>query len=352
MKHLYKLLLLLLMFSCEEQTAIPSGDKVAAPEPDEIPEETLPTVIVGYMTYWDTTMPDPSLLTHINYAFAHIKNDFESLDIKKETRLAKVAALKNDHPHLKIMLSVGGWGAGNFSEMAADATHRRKFCENCLAVVQKYDLAGIDLDWEYPTSDSGGISSSPDDTKNFNLLLQDMREVLGPNLLITMASSSSAKYVDFKTAIQYLDFVNIMTYDMGDPPQHNAGLYPSDMTRRSCDESVDFHRQKGVPYNKIVLGMPFYGHGNGKDFEDSVDYKDIKYDGYTEKWDDVAMVPYLVNSEGKMVLTYDNERSIGLKADYIKSKKLRGAMYWNLEADDKDWTLSKAIHTRLFPAAE
>ena len=86
----------------------------------------------------------------------------------------------------------------------------------------------------------------------------------------------------------------------------------------------------------------------------SVDYRDLgKYlEKFTRMWDDKAKVPYLVNSEGKMVLTYDDEESIALKADFVKSKGLRGAMYWNIEADDKNWTLSKAISTRLLPTQE
>ena len=345
------MLILVQLCACDKNesgSTAPGLDKTAKPEePAEPAPAVTDHVIVGYATYWDTTMPDPTYLTHINYAFAHIKKDFESLDIKTSSRLKKIVALKDTHPHLKVMLSVGGWGAGNFSEMAADETHRKNFCQNCLAAVNQYNLDGIDLDWEYPTSSSGGISSSPNDTKNFNLLLSDLRAALGADLLITMASSSSAKYIDWKTAIQYLDFVNIMTYDMGDPPQHNAALHPSSMTKRSCSESVEFHHDKGVPYNKIVLGMPFYGHGDGNKFGDSVDYRDIKTEGYTEKWDDKAMVPYLVDDSGKMVLTYDNERSIGLKADFVLSKNLLGAMYWNIEADDKSWTLSKAIADRL-----
>lgn len=362
MKRICLLFSLIMLCCCDKpDTSDPITPPVAAPE-DQKPdngsqdqeEETLPMVIVGYATYWDSVMPDPTLLTHINYAFAHIKNDFETLDIKTPSRLKKIVALKEKNPDLQVMLSIGGWGAGNFSEMAADETHRKNFCKNCLKAVEQYGFAGIDLDWEYPTSSSAGISASPNDTKNFTLLLKDLREVLGDDLLITMASSSSAKYVDFKSAIQYLDFVNIMTYDMGDPPKHNAALHPSSMSSRSCEESVKFHKDKGVPYNKIVLGMPFYGHGNGSDVPESVDYRDLgKYlEKFTKKWDDKAKVPYLVNSEGKMVLTYDDEESIALKADFVKSKGLRGAMYWNIEADDKNWTLSKAISTRLLPTQE
>ena len=333
----------------------PSGDTPGPDNPDNPDNPDTPTpgdagdfIIVGYATYWDTTIPDPSLLTHINYAFAHIKSDFETLDIKTPKRLEKMAALKKTKPGLKVMLSVGGWGAGNFSEMAADATHRKNFCNNCLQAVKDYGLDGIDIDWEYPTSSSAGISASPNDTKNFTLLMQDLRETLGDSKLLTMASSANAKYVDFRSATQYMDFVNIMTYDMGKPPYHNAGLYKSSMTKRSCEESVALHLQAGVPREKIVLGIPFYGHGNGNEFtSETVDYNEIKFDGFIKRWDEQAKVPYLTNSAGTMVLSYDDPISVGLKAEYVRDNSLRGAMYWNIEADDKDWSLSRAISSVL-----
>ena len=346
-----------MLFSCEKST---SGYVIPPPGPNEnsqtnpnqetdstsVPPVETPEgyVIVGYATYWDKTIPNPELLTHINYAFAHIKPDFETLDIKTPSRLKTIAALKQKKPSLKVVLSIGGWEAGNFSEMAASDTHRKKFCENCLAAVQNYGLDGIDLDWEYPTSSAAGISSSPDDTRNFTQLVKDLRATLGTDKLLTMASSSSAKYVDFKAVSPYLDFVNLMTYDMGDPPLHNAGLYPSSRTYRSCDESVALHNKAGVPLEKVVLGIPFYGHGDGKAYtSDCLDYRDIQPGQYTEVWDDVAQVPYLVDAQGNMVLSFDNARSVGLKAEYVKDKGLRGAMYWNIEADDDNWTLSKAI---------
>lgn len=313
----------------------------------ECPPETEPKdgfIVVGYATYWDSTMPDPSLLTHINYSFAHIKDDFETLDIKSPSRLSKMIGLKSQNPKLKVLLSVGGWEAGNFSEMAASETHRKAFCSNCAAAVKNYNLDGIDLDWEYPTSSSAGISSSPDDTRNFTLLVRDLKYALGKGKLVTMASASSAKYIDWQSALPYLDWVNVMTYDMGKPPYHNAALYSSSMTQsgdsHNCDGSVGLHVGKGVPYDKIVMGIPFFGRIEGGD---EVYYNEIDYTGLTSRWDDTAKVPYLVNSSGKMVLTYDDETSVGLKAEYVKQKDLRGAMYWNIEADDANWTLSKAI---------
>ena len=334
----------------DEQTP-PEGNEENPPEeqPQDPPQSQAPAgpIIVGYATYWDSTMPDPAYLTHINYAFAHIKGDFHSLDIKTPSRLTKIAALKQSHPGLKVVLSIGGWEAGNFSEMAADKNHRKKFCENCLAAVEQYNLDGIDLDWEYPTSDMAGISASDDDTENFTLLVKDLRKVLGEDRLLTMASSADAEYVDFKSAAPYMDFVNIMTYDMGHPPYHNAGLYQSSKTKLSCDESVKLHIAAGVPAEKIVLGIPFYGHGNGKECADYVDFNEISYKNLNRMWDNVSKVPYLVNSAGSMVLTYDDAESVALKAAYVKEKGLLGAMYWNIEADDANWTLSKAIAAEL-----
>jgi len=308
-------------------------------------------IIVGYAYASSGTLPDPTLLTHINFSFAKIDSDFETLTISssKQKRLKQIVGLKQQKPSLKVLLSVGGWGAGNFSEMAADETHRKNFCKNCLKAVQEYGLDGIDIDWEYPGSGSAGISYSSSDKANFTLLMKDLRETLGSDKLLTMASEASAGYIDWKNALPYMDFVNIMSYDMGRPPTHNAALYKSSMTKMTCDEAVAKHYAKGIPYNKMTLGMAFFGRVDRTIITgDEMDYKDIiKLTGYIEHWDDQAKVPYLTNAAGTMVLSYDNEISIGLKADYVKEKGLLGAMYWDIEADDSNWTLSKAIASRL-----
>ena len=333
----------------EEQPAQPEQPEEETPDTPETPTPAPigGRVIVGYVTYWETRMPDPTLLTHINYAFALIKDDFESLDVKKPDRLKKVVALKSQNPDLKVVLSVGGWGAGNFSEMAGDANHRRKFAENCLAAVNTYGLDGIDIDWEYPSSSSAGISASPLDVNNFTLLMKDLREVLGPDRLVTIATYAGVKYYDLKSCGQYLDFVNIMTYDMGRPPYHHSALYSSSKTKNSCVEAVEKHYNAGIPYEKLVLGVPFYG----KPAEgESIDYADLVssyFSKYTRRWDSVSKVPYLVDGSGTMVICYDDAESLELKAEYIKEKGLLGAMYWSIEGDDKDWTLSKTLASSL-----
>ena len=114
-------------------------------------------VIVAYVTSWSRVMPDAQYMTHINYAFGHVTKSFDGVRIDNEKRLRSITALKRDNPHLKVMLSVGGWGSGNFSEMAADKHLRRSFAKDCRRVMEEFNLDGIYIDWEYPTSRAAGI---------------------------------------------------------------------------------------------------------------------------------------------------------------------------------------------------
>ena len=136
-------------------------------------------VILAYVTSWSSVMPNPQMVTHINYAFGHVDSTFQGVKVDNPQRLRQIARLKKKNPHLKVMLSVGGWGSGRFSEMAADPAKREKFAKDCRRVVRKFNLDGIDIDWEYPTVSAAGISSSPDDTENFSLLMQDLRKSVG-----------------------------------------------------------------------------------------------------------------------------------------------------------------------------
>lgn len=362
-------LLSLCLFSCTRCTEEQKGSSSEKEQPEQTEpvdkpgtENTDPVtpadppkdlVIVAYVTYWDTVIPDPTLVTHINYAFGKVANTFNKVEISNESRLKTIVKLKEKNEKLKVLLSIGGWGAGNFSEMAADQALRKSFCEDCLAKCKTYGLDGIDLDWEYPTSNMAGISSSPSDTRNYTSLLKDLREVLGNDYLITMASSANAKYVDFKSCIQYMDFVNLMTYDMGRPPRHHSALYPSSgKTSLSVDESVELHNKAGIPFEKIVVGAPFYCRAaSGNDSSDGAYWCKMGplFEKYTEKWDDIAKVPYLADKDGNMVYAYDNPASIGLKADYVLQKELRGMMFWNWEGDNSTtWEMTHAIYDKFF----
>jgi chitinase len=336
-------------------------------------------IVLAYVTSWSGIMPDPNYITHINYAFGFVNEEFNGVMINRpprpgstnvskratsEDRLKSLVELKKQKPSLKILLSIGGWGAGRFSEMAANETNRLAFAADCKRVVSEFGLDGIDMDWEYPTSSSSGISSSPDDMKNFTLLMRDIRNAIGKDKLLTFASASNAEYVDFKAVEPYINFVNIMTYDINvNGSAHHAGLFHSELTGNghSCEESVDMHVRAGIPIRKLVLGMPFYGHGRDS-VPRSINYRNmilrddiegtamiirreiVQLKSHKDMWDDVAKAPYWVDADNKFVLSYETPKSIALKCEWLNRKGMLGAMYWEYSGDDDQGSLRKAVY--------
>ena len=293
-------------------------------------------VVVAYVTSWTQEIPDPATMTHINYAFGHVNDSFDGVRIDNPERLRMIVGLKEKNPGLKVMLSIGGWGSGRFSEMAASEKNRKAFVKDCRKVVGDFKLDGIDIDWEYPTQSSAGISSSPDDTGNFTLLMRDLRRALGNKKLLTAATVCDAKYIDFRSCVQYMDFVNVMAYDMGNPPRHHAALFPSPVSSHiTASQAVEEHLKAGVPASKLVMGMPFYGRGNREDSGlKEYDRTGILPKGYEKRWDDVGKVPYIANEKGELVRGYDNSRSLAEKCQFILDHHLRGGMYWDYASDN------------------
>ena len=113
----------------------------------------------------NTTADDVKMLDVINIAFAKCHDS--AFCFEHEADLVHLARLRKANPSLRILISVGGWGAGGFSSMAKSEDTRKKFALSCLDAIKRYHLDGIDVDWEYPCLDWGGIDSSPDDRDNF-----------------------------------------------------------------------------------------------------------------------------------------------------------------------------------------
>ncbi len=294
-------------------------------------------IVVAYIASWGSQrLPDPTLMTHINYAFGKVTDTFDGMTIQNPEFLKKVLRLREQNPELKIVLSIGGWTAGNFSEMAADARCRMGFALDCKRAVDDYGLDGIDIDWEYPTSNEAGISCSPADTDNFTLLMRDLRRVLGKKKLLTIATIADAKFIDFRACMKYLDFVNIMAYDVANPPYHHTTLYRSPLSGRiTVDEAVQAHLRAGVPRRKLTLGMPLYGRGAGSNKVLGRFVKTGETGGqYQRCWDDIGKVPYLADADGRLQLAYDSPVSLAYKCRYIKEQGLLGAMYWECTEDN------------------
>ena len=322
--------------------SVKSGEEVVAASRES-------KVVVAYVTSWSEVMPDPQYMTHINYAFGHVNESFNGVKIDNEERLRQIVDLRKQKPELKVLLSIGGWGSGRFSEMAANDEYRRAFAADCDRVVKEFALDGIDIDWEYPTSSMANISSSPDDTENFTLLMQDIRAAIGNEKELTLATVASARYIDFKAILPSVDFVNIMAYDMASAPKHHSALYPSghsgDIT---SDGAVTAHLKAGVPPSKLVMGMPFYGRG-GDGYPSFQDYNKVGNTDtqYTEKWDEVAQVPYLADKNDTLVFGFENPRSLAFKCQYILDKDLLGGMYWDYSGDNEQGDLRRTVAENL-----
>lgn len=330
----------------EKKPAVtPGGQDEPAPEDDPMDDSH---VVIAYVSAWSAVTPVPDFMTHINYAFGHVSETFNSVKVDNPDKLKSIAGLKKRNPRLKVLLSLGGWGSGGFSEMAADAALRKAFAADCRRVVNEFNLDGIDVDWEYPGSSAAGITSTPDDPANFVLLLKDIRDALAGVHLLTVASGATGSGMIFEDVLKYVDFVNIMSYDLADPPKHHAPLYKSKYSGYiTADGCVAKHIQAGVPAGKLVLGVPFYGRGCGPYGYSEPFSKITVKPGCAERWDEDARVPYIVDAQGNFVLGFENARSITAKREYIKEKGLRGIMYWEYSQDTDANMLRRAAAGKL-----
>ena len=337
-------------------------------------------IVLAYFTEYTETLPEVTLLTHINYAHGRFKNPKTGdggivITESSKAPISKVVALKSVNPKLKVMLMIGGWGghADGFSMMARDAAKRTEFCKSVKQLLDFHKLDGVDIDWEYPTKSADNETGcDPADTKNFNLVLEELRATLGTDKIISYASSSShPEYVDWATAINYIDYVNVMTYDMGAAPNgHNSPLHKGNrFTHSSWDEAVQKHVKYYVPKNRQVMGVPFYGKAEKNPSEEykvfvnskgetgySIKYKDIvpilekgTYMGVAlnrklhRVWDLNSMVPYLADESGRNYLSYDDPESIEAKGLYVKNNGHLGAMFWEYRGDTDNHDLLKAL---------
>jgi chitinase len=276
-------------------------------------------------------------------------------------------ALKRKKPSLEVLVSVGGWsGSGGFSDMAVSAATRAKFIESVVGFVKKYQLDGLDIDWEYPGQAGAGNKFRPEDKGNFTLLLKELRarfdregKALHRRLLLSIAAGASDHFLqetEMGEAQRYLDTVNLMSYDYYVPGWDKAGNHaplfvdPADPRKVSADGSVKAFEAAGVPAKKLVLGVPFYGkvwgnvaavnHGLFQPGEAVPNvyarYGDIAglmQQGFVRYWDDAAGVPYLYSDEKRQFVSYEDSESLARKCAYVRGQGLAGVMFWEYFSD-------------------
>jgi chitinase len=342
-------------------------------------------------------------LTHLFYAFARIEDGRCVVDAQASGHFTALAELKRRHPHLRTLISIGGWEADGFSDAALTLASRKRFVASCIALFfgggdvderrgdgNRGSFDGIDIDWEFPVY--GGpkhIAARPQDRGNMTSLAREFRRQLdalgrqrGQAYLLTAAlpagrMQSSGPYdparsFDLRALADTLDFINLMSYDLGtafsavstfNAPLREDPADPLEPSLRRWNNvvgAIDYYLQHGVPAHKLVLGVPFYGRG----FRVSTDAGHGLYQPYSapfeagdwraisrrlddpqwqQHWHPVAQTPWLFHPGDRIFISYEDPRSIGIRARLAKERGLRGVFMWELTGDDEQQRLLRAM---------
>lgn len=331
-----------------------------------------PYKIIAYATGNAETIAQYPInkLSHIIYSFLKIQNDTLTFhDSTQEANLRKVLALKDSHPGLKILVSVGGWSGCSFcSDLFATEEHRQNFAKTTVALFKQYHIDGLDLDWEYPAIEGyPGHKYDTADKYNFTQLVRSLRQEMGNDFLLSFAAGGFEKYlensVDWEQVMPLVDFVNLMTYDLvggyATVTGHHTLLKDYRPEQESANKCVDWLLNKKIPADKIIIGAAMYARvwENVPDtnrglyqagiFKRGVAYRDFANyfsdtSGYKYYWDRKAKAPWRYNSSQHLFATFDDERSIKEKTKFVRRKKLGGIMFWELIQDlQEDGLLDK-----------
>ena len=363
--------------------------------------------IIGYFAQWAVygrnyhiknihTSGSASKLTHINYAFGNVSGgqcvigdsyaDYdrfysaaESVDGVADTwdagalrgSFGQLKRLKQMYPHLKVLFSFGGWTwSGGFGQAAANPTAFANSCYNLLHDARWNGVFdGIDIDWEYPNA--CGLSCDTSGAQSFVTLMSALRSRFGSGKLVTAAlpaGFSQANAANYGSAAQSVDYYNIMTYDFfgawapqGPTAPHSPLTSYTGIPTPNfySDYAIQLYKSKGVPANKLNLGIGFYGRGwtgvssaNGglnqpaqgaaQGIEPGVqDYKVLVTSCPANGT--VAGTAYAFCNGNWW--SYDTPSTIASKMTYKKNQGLGGAFFWELSGDTANGSLISALYS-------
>jgi len=375
-------------------------------------------VVSGYYPAYNSHLQPPSKIpwshyTHIDYFVAPVQDDPDKpFKIEDEKNLLETVALAKAH-NVSISLCIGGWtGSKFFSVLVKTNRSRDKFATSLVRTIKKYNLDGVDLDWEYPgvAGEKGNIVS-PADTANFLKFLRILRKKLGGDYRISAAVSvkglmgADGKYLkDTKAFSEVLDYITIMAYDIyvsgsgGKLSGPNAPLFDecSDPeSKYSVSGGIETWTQSGFPARKMLLGLPAYGYAytllsselrptrfSGPQGKTSLLFQNVSAEtpqggsrsgssghwlyhelyldqklakdgtrgtaGYKRHFDHCTQTPFLFHQESKNLIVYDDRQSIYEKTRYAKTNSLAGINFFDTTGDTPDRKLVQTCHL-LFP---
>ena len=233
------------------------------------------------------------------------------------------------------------------SEIMNDYELRDKLINNIVDLVVKYNLDGINIDFE---------NMYMEDKAMFNRFLieleprlNEMGKALSVDVTAPDGSETWSMCFDRNTISKVADYIIFMAYDQ------NGASSPVEGTTAGCDwveaNVTKFLGQEGVDPDKLVLAVPFYTRlwkeSNGKVSSDTVDLKDVDKvlpANVERKWDDNLKQYYVEYTENGAVykMWIEDTTSISAKLDLINKYKLAGAAYWEKDRESPEiWDIVK-----------
>ena len=316
---------------------------------NESPKDTSPKIALAYVVDRYEDLPDPNMYSHLIYASGMFNDNLDGLWIRFPEKLKGMVELKKQNPELKVILCLSDFREPGFCEMTADKKKRKAYVKSVKKAVEEYGLDGVDLDWEFPTTPNGGHTASPDDDKNYAILAKELRKALGKDKWISYFSHFNGNYINHKKMIPYVDYVNVGGYNLAFPKDgkvtHHSPLYLGKTTGAwSVARAMEHHLSLGIPKDKLLMGIPFYGVGLPPFKRETICKELSQYDGnFGKKWDAEAYAPYYTDDAGNIILGYDDERSIEAKFNFIRVNGLPGIFVWQYDGDYEDHRLGKTI---------
>lgn len=314
----------------------------------------------------------------INMSFAYITENY-SIDLTgMYSNLDRVLRYKQNG--IRVMFSLRGGRSNDklFSMACCDKQTRKKLIDNIVNAVIDYNFDGVDIDWEYPGFYYGDAWENKitlnDDRNNYTAFIQELYQALkskNSKYLLTAAipGGESCSRFDLKNIASFLDYVNVMTYDLNisTVATHHTALYSSNYASAINNGSAALKKfeEGGFKKENIILGAAFYGKkyiiSNQNELKLGVKSEECttilfseiyntyilnKKEGAELLYDEVAHAPYIIDTEARAIITYDSYDSIVDKCNYVLKNGYGGIMFWNY-SEDNSGLLMKALYDGL-----
>jgi chitinase len=356
----YLSLFIVLTILAHSGNAQSSKDQISGKQSSRVAKNL---AVIGYYAGRNTAIDSfpTEKLTHIIYSFCHLKGNRLWVNNANDSAvITHLVSLKEKHPKLKVILSLGGWGGcPTCTDVFATDSGRQEFALSVRELCDYFHADGIDLDWEYPALENvPGYHFMAADKDNFTEVIRLLRKHLDRKAEISFAAGGFTSYlqtsVDWKKVAPMVNYINLMSYDLinGYATQtgHHTALYSRPEQTESTDHAIRWLDSAGVPLKKVAIGMAFYARifagvdsiDNGLyrpcHFLRGVSYKDqprvLSPDsGWVYHWDKIAQAPYMYNARLQQFASFDDSVSIRVKTEYAVKKGIGGVMFWQLTED-------------------